>query len=415
MTDKVYKKLKRQNGERFARGLRDHHNGLLEIENLTDIVRYAGRNGEALLQYLMTLLPDPDAPAKTTKTINPFELLEHAGYKAFHANTLQKQNSIKKYFKPGELLCTFNDESRYKNYHIVHAVHKDANTLLREDFNGKEERQDPYGTSVISIQMLKKGGFISIKNRYNSTVKGCDNTFNSNPNNIIPGLSAALKAHFNVDFSASRIALPDGYVLMGNNIVHYHTEINNFYYGDQVWAKDNIVHAVDRGAGDALFDGFLYNHKKRQLKKIDPKLKDRFADDFNRAYGGNKDLKVDKDGNLTLNNTVLVGAKNSRIISLDLPALTTMGNWSLRYAPTKLTHFNAPSLTTMGNRCLDNAQALTHFNAPALTTMGNRCLHIASALTHFNAPALTTMGYWCLKKTPALKEAQIRYKNNNRK
>ena len=102
MSDKVYKKIKRQNGEQFARTLRDHHNGLLEIENIIDIVKHAGRDAEPLLPYLMSLLASNDDVAPEPELRNPFELLSEAGYNAFHADTLEKQNSIASHFRQGE-------------------------------------------------------------------------------------------------------------------------------------------------------------------------------------------------------------------------------------------------------------------------------------------------------------------------
>lgn len=147
----VYKKLKKQNGEAFAQTLRNYHNGILEIPDILNIVRYAGRDAKPLLPYLMTLLSANDnepADAHVTPQ-DPFDLLDEAGYDAFYADTLEKQNSIMGYFKKDELLCTFNDVARYENYHIVHAIKKDVGHIKRQDFEGKEKRQDAYGTSVI--------------------------------------------------------------------------------------------------------------------------------------------------------------------------------------------------------------------------------------------------------------------------
>ncbi len=396
----MYNKLKKQNGEKFAQAIRGFHNGILEIPDLDVILRHAGREAEPLLPYLMSLLASNDDDAPASAPGDPFALLDRAGYEAFHADTLEKQNSIARYFKQGELLCTFNDSARYQDYYIVHAVKKNVDRIRREDFNGKEKRQDEYGTSVISIQMLKEGGYISIKNRYNHTVSGSDNTFGSNPDNIIEGLSAALKAHFNVEFSVTESPLPEGFVLTGNRIFKYHREYNNIYYGDQAWAQDGTIHTVDRSAGDALFDGFLFDNKTKTLKNIDPGFNDSFAEDFNRCYGGNRALSVQK-GNLTLNGAILIGAEESRIISLYLPALVTMGDRCLFDTPA-LTHFKAPALATMGDCCLFHADALRHFEASALATMGNYCLHNARTLTHFKAAALTTMGSGCLSNASAL-------------
>lgn len=399
MTGDVYKKIKRQNGETFARCLRDYHGGLLEIEGLAEMVRHAGRDATPLLPYLMTRLAAND-DASQVAAHDPFALLEQAGYEAFYADTLEKQNSIKTYFKPHELLCTFNDAARYQKYHIVHAVKKDVDTVHRHDFAGREAREDAYGTSVISIQMLKTGGFISIKNRYNHTVRACDNTFDSNPDNIIAGLSNALKNHFKVDFSAAEAPLPDDFVLMGGKIFKYHTERNNIYFGDQAWAENGVIHAVDRGAGDALFDGYLFDNKTKTLKNVAPNSEDSFPEDFNRDYGGERGLQV-VDGNLTLRGDILMGADGSRLRKLYLPALTTIGNNCLREAES-LISFEAPVLTDMKSYALAAARSLTVFKAPALTEMGMLCLSYASGLAVFEVPALKTMGAYSLRNAKKL-------------
>jgi hypothetical protein len=378
----IYKKIKKQNGEAFARTLRDFHNGLLEVSDIDQVLRYAGRGAntaQSLLPYLMTLLAANESELQeAAEPQDPFVLLNQAGYEAFHADTLEKQNSIKEYFKQGELLCTFNDHARYQNYHMVHAVKKNVEHIKREDFNGKEERQDEYGTSVISIQMRKSGGFISIKNRYNHAVAGCDNTFNSHPDNIIDGLSAALKTHFDVKFTTTKAPLPNNYTLMKGKLLKCHTEYNNIYYGDQFWAEGGSVHEVNKSAGDALFDNLLFDNKTKTLKKIDPDLVDSFADDFNRAYGGDPRLTVHKGGNLTLNGETLIGAEQSRIKTLNLPELRSMGKRCLGLADT-LTAFDATALTTMGDSCLYNARALTAFNAP-------RIRGVQKHLEHFYTP-----------------------------
>ena len=418
----IYKKIKKQNGEAFAQELRNYHNGLLEIPGIENIVRHAGQDASVLLPYLMSLLASNDDHPQPSLEQDPFVLLDQAGYNAFYADTLEKQNSIEKYFQPGELLCTFNDNARYQRYHIVHAIKKDVDHIKRSDFKGVEKRQDAYGTSVISIQMLKKGGFISIKNRYNHAVDGCDNTFSSNPNNIAAGLSSALKTHFNVDFSASEEALPEGFTVVDGQIFQYHNEVNNFYYGDQAWAEDGVIHTADRSAGDALFDIFLFDNKNKMLRQVDTTFTDCFVSDFNDCYGGNPGLTV-KNGNLYLDDQMLIGAENSRIKTLYLPGLTVMSDRCLRdvnslkdfnapdltsmgkecfYSALSLTSFNAPALTSMEDHCLRETNWLTHFDAPNLISMAHDCFYSAMSLTHFNAPALIAMEQYCLWEAPAL-------------
>lgn len=332
MSYSLYKKLKKQNGENFAQTIRTFHDGILEIPDLDVIVQYAGDDARPLLPYLMSLIASNDAPSPPLAA-DPFTLLKKAGYDAFHADTLEKQNSIAPYYSPGELLCTFNDRSRYQKYHIVHAIRDGADKLRREDFIGREERQDAYGTSVISIQMLKRGGFISIKNRYNHAVSGCDNTFNSNPDNIAPGLSAALRARFNVTFhSAAKSPLPNNYVLIGKRLFSYHLERNNIYYGHQAIACNGAIRPINRDKGNALFETVLFDNRSKTLKIIDNHYEDTFSTLFNREYGGNRELSVDKRGTLTLNGKILIAAERSRIRSLHLPSLTVTDSGSLSHA-----------------------------------------------------------------------------------
>lgn len=388
----MYKKIKRQNGEKFAQTIRNYHDGLFEIEGIDEIVRHAGRDARPLLPYLMGLLASNDDVAPLAPE-DPFILLDRAGYDAFYADTLEKQNSIKPYFSKGELLCTFNDSARYKNYHIVHAVKKEVGRISRGDFKGKERREDVYGTSVISIQMLKKGGFISIKNRYNHSVPACDNTFNSNPDNIIEGLSAALKDRFDVVFNEAKSALPDNFVIIDGRVFKYHAERNGIYYGDQAWVKDGVIYEVNRSSGDALFDYFLFDNKTKALSKVDPQIEDSFAEDFNRDYGANRGLYV-QDGNLMLADEMLLGTQESCLTTLCLPALKTMGKGSLSYARS-LKQFDTASLTSMDDQCLYNAPVLYQFSAPKLKTIGNACFHQVYVLPQFSAPALTTIGTHC--------------------
>ena len=218
----MYDIIKRQNGEAFARRIRDFNPSIFDIENLPQILKYAGRNPLPLIRFLSTLKVKEES--NKADTLDPFELLNRAGYDAFYADTLEKQNSIRPFFKSGEELCTFIDSSRFKKYYIVHAVKRGADKLDREAFNDIEDRQDEYGTSVISIQILKQGGFIKITNRYNHTVDGCDNTFNSNPDNIILGLTRALADYFEVPIEIGNLDVPNGFLYQNGCLYGYLVE-----------------------------------------------------------------------------------------------------------------------------------------------------------------------------------------------
>jgi len=189
-TELAFKQIKKQNGEAVAKVLRSEI--LLDIPNLAHILEFAGNNPDkikALAPVIWEVYKNKNTPEyQTDKT--PLELLNEAGYDAFVVTTEKEKNSIKKYYRPGEEICTFRDPERHINYYMIHAVKRGADKIKPSDH---PEREDEYGTSVISIQIAKGGGFISIKNRYNHTVNNPDATFNNNPDNIIPGLSTSLK------------------------------------------------------------------------------------------------------------------------------------------------------------------------------------------------------------------------------
>ena len=263
MAKTMYDIIKKQNGERFAKAIRNYDNGIFDIPDLDKIVKYAGRNAEPIMRYLMSL--------KGVKIVeqgvhqDPIELLARAGYDAYVADTLEKQNAIKKYYAPGEELCTFRDPARFKKYFIINAVRKDVAKIKR---SRKPMREDEYGTSVISIQVLKTGGFISIKNRYNHTVENPDNTLNSNPDNIIPGLSDAIKHHFDVDFSSQKESLPNGFVLVNGQICKYCDEINNVYCGSDFYVKDGHICEIDKRTEIMLGGGLLFDIKNKKIIDI---------------------------------------------------------------------------------------------------------------------------------------------------
>lgn len=289
----VFKKIKKNNGERFAKTIRNYHNGIFEIPNVVDIVKHAGRgqeDAESILPYLMTLLTEDAQEA--AEAVCPFKLLDEAGYDAYHADTLKKQNAIKKYFKKDEELCTFRDSSRFKNYFMINCVKKNVDEIKREDFVGKEKREDEYGTSVISIQIAKRGGFISIKNRYNHKVPNCDNTFGSNPDNIIQGLSAALQAYFNVSFSSTS-KVPDGFVLVGRRVVKVNYEIDGVFFGDYCYVENGEL--VEMGEHEYLFDYMIFDAQKKVFRHVVTNdCNEDFVRAFNGAYGGSKTVHVTK-------------------------------------------------------------------------------------------------------------------------
>ena len=417
MAKSVFEQIKKQNGERFAKAIRGYDNGIFDIPGIVDIVKYAGHDAEPIMGYLESL--KKVHVEETGVYQDPITLLDAAGYDAYYVTNLEEQNAIQKYYAPAEKLCTFRDPTRFQRYHIINAVKKNVDQIRRKDFRGKEQREDEYGTSVISIQILKTGGFISIKNRYNHTVENPDNTFFSNPDRIIPGLAGSLKHHFNTDFSAQEARLPGGYTMVNNQIIHYNYEQDNIYFGSDFYVKDGQIHHLKDH--EIMLDTFIFDMRTKELTYpgSPPGQKPSSEEDLElkkvllQEIGDHKVIfKKDKEGHHLFirkkgekdpaKDVEILTVKDGTITALNLPTTTEIGINFL--SKTNLRSFNAPMLTSLDGGGLYSAHYLEKINVPALKTMGKYCFRLAHRLESFDAPALTTIGEGCFHYAPKLKQ-----------
>ena len=415
----VYEQIKKRNGERFAQTIQNYDNGIFDIPGIVDIVKYAGREAEPIMKYLESL--KGVHIEETGVYQDPLELLSLAGYDAYYVTNLEEQNRIAGYYASaqdlkrmgitphgpnGERLCTFRDLERFKKYHIIHAVKKNVDQIRRETFRGKEEREDEYGTSVISIQILKTGGVISIKNRYNHTVAACDNTFGSNPDKIIPGLANALRHHFNVDFSASAVPLPDNFAYINGQIIRYNYEKDNILFGSDFYVKNGQIHNLK--PHEIMLDSHIFDLRTKKLTYPGPQRNGEEDTAFKKAFleeikGHKVILKKDKNGqhlfirkegeNDPSKDVEILTVKDGCITALNLPTTEKIGDHFL--SKTKIKTFSAPNLIKMGDTCFSEAGFLENLYIPAVKTMGTDCFTITDALKTLNAPSLTELANSC--------------------
>ena len=389
--------IKKQNGEKFAKAIRNYDNGIFDVPDLDKIVKYAGREAEPIMNYLVSLKNIKIAEMSVHQ--DPIMLLDRAGYDAYVVHNLDEQNAIQKYFEPGEELCTFRDSHRFEKYYIINAVRKDVDKIRRDDFN-IPQREDAYGTSVISIQVLKSGGFISIKNRYNHTVQNPDNTFDSNPDNIIPGLADAIKHYFNADFSAQRVELPDNYMMLGDQIIRYNVEAENTYIGDDFYVRDGIITEINKDY-EIILDTLLFNTKTKEFTSIAAAQGDYDAIDIltNELHGKKITIQKQSDGSRAImaDETPIVGFKDGQMVLLNLPTTQFINDDCFKYCH-GLTELNAPELTDMQNACFAYNEKISKLNLPKLQVMGNLCFNSNSELRSLDLPRLSDMGSGCFSK-----------------
>lgn len=409
----MFKVIKKQNGESFAKVLRTAV--LLDTPNLKHILEYAGKNpadARNLVPVLSEIRAKSQAPIqKIQETRDPIKLLDEAGYDAFYVNNLHQQNSIEKYFESGERLCTFNDPSRYKDYYIIHAVKKNVDNIKR---GNPPKREDDYGTSVISIQIAKTGGFISIKNRYNHTVDNPDATFNNNPDNIIPGLTESLKHKFGVDFMTQSAEMPDNFRMVNNQLVRFNYEIDNVYYDEKYYFSGSEITKLNPDY-EVMIDNVILDIRNGTIRTVNDGTKN-LANILNNEISGTG-VKVEKDKSTgetiiyitdeNKNSQELVRTKNGCITSLHLYKTQEIGDGFMRLTNVALKELYAPNLKKIGSQCFFTAKNLENLYIPQLEEMGNDCLWHAEKLSEFNAPKLKKMGSQCFNHTEKIKKIYV--------
>lgn len=218
------------------------------------------------------------APAK-----DPYELARSVGYELTgpFVSTGEFVPLDRQDFRPSERLCTFNSPTeRLRGYNILWLRHAEVDSTLPADeltadtlsdrwktylktigrydrdsdsynlADLRPARDDPYGTSSMSVQISRKGTHVSIKNRYNHTVGNPDNTLDSDLDNVAYGLKRAVYARVGREdlMDKTRVALAEGYIADNEGGIHrYQYEEDNVYYGDYEYINNGVVTTIDRG------------------------------------------------------------------------------------------------------------------------------------------------------------------------
>lgn len=391
-----YKQLKKHHGEAFARVIRDA--GLLNIHDIVHVLEFAGNNPEDaqnLVKYIQTRYNRaPKIKSLTEKT--PFELLDAAGYDSFLVETLEQQNSIAKYFRPNEKLCTFDDSTRYQTHYMIHAVKRGADKIQP---SATPRRQDKYGTSVISIQISKLDNHLSIKNRYNHTVSCCDATFSNNPDNIIPGLTDALNKYFHKDICAADMA--EHFIERNGQFMWYEHEIEGKYFGHDCYATHRGIQKINKDH-QMLLDCMILDTKTGEITHLYNFFGDRHFKFFENFFKGKKIQITTNPQNKTqqfisVNNEHIATVMDNHIIELTLPRVRELddeGADGFEVIFFKLQEINLPDTEIIPDgffsKCM-SSETLTVVNIPKARIIGGSFLFDCS-ITKLNAPMTEEIG-----------------------
>ena len=191
------------------------------------------------------------------------QLFSEKGYKLYECKTYADTLKFKKYFTPGEELCTFKDKNRTNSHIVTFAVKNNANSIKRSK---NPDRQDEYGVSVISIQIKKDDGIVSIKNRYNHTVENPDATFSNNLENINPGLTRAFEKKYGTKINIKNSLNSLDWFTLSDDGKYYRFNVQNgllYFCHNNILIYDQKVYKDYTDSGRYLFiDDYIIDLKK---------------------------------------------------------------------------------------------------------------------------------------------------------
>ena len=429
---KELNRIKKLYGERFMHLCRSLFPTLLEQEGLlTEVLKSTfATNSRTLYDDIVNnyleeefknyIYSNIDVEKEMPEIIGektPYQLLDENGYDLYECNSEEEIQSFKKYYKPGEELCTFWG-GRLNSCVVFWAVKKDAEEIKREDFNNPK-REDEYGTSVMSIQFTKsQNSTVSIKNRYNDTVNNPDATYGNDLDKIAPGLTQSfekLLSERGLTLNSSNIeafSIP-GYVVADDGKYYkYNMEMNGKYYcpGNVIIDLGNVIKLEPEK--QELIDYFILDKENKTLSLYDSLISDSFIDGFKNIDSiemVNNNNSEQKTKTITIKEkssdkpiTIEINKESNSIIGYTNENLTNLGDNFLKYNE-QLSNIEIPNVTSIEDDVLANNKGLEKFEAPNLTEIGADFLKYNEQLSEFNVPNVTCIGHGILRFNKGIK------------
>ena len=339
---------------------------------------------------------------------NSKELLEEAGYDLYECRTEEEIQSFRKYYQTNEMLCTF-EENRLSRCYVFFAVKKSVDDIRREDFKNPQ-REDLYGTSVISIQFTKNETHtLSIKNRYNHTVNNPDATFRNNLDNIIEGLTESFSRDYGMIQTnpSNDFEIPNYVRANDGRYYKYNYEINNIYYCTNNVIIDNFE-AMKLEHNRLLLDYFILDLQDKIISLYDDTISDCFP-------GGLKEIQQiwiikEKESKKIIIKTnqedIIIEIDNdNKIIKYQNDNIEEIKNNFLIYNES-LIKIDLPNVTIIGDDFLYFNESLREINLPNVIEIGEHFLFFNNTLMEINMPKITEIGDCFLYYNKSLKEAK---------
>ena len=380
---------------------------------------------------------------KTDKTVK--QLLDEAGYVFFECKTEEDIQKFRKFYRPDEEICTF-DGGRLSSCLVFFVVKKELlNNINAISRDNPPIRDGAYGTSVMSIQFtLGHQSTISIKNRYNHSVKDSDATLNNDPDKIIPGLTYAFCKEYNIklfepDKEVKKFR-PRDYVLGSDNILYKYNYWNLstpriYFCEDNIMIKDGKVEKYDKNSY-IFVENYLIDLKNKTITDCierksyldyEPKTRTtEFPDETLRniisisvtTEKNEKNEKIKnikfipklKNGEIGL--PVVMTLRNNTLISYVNPNPIVIHDFFF-YLDRDIEKVIIPNAKTVGNMFLRNNYMLSELDLKNTKEIGYAFLNMNSKLENIRIDKLEKIdSEYCLFNGPVTEEIKKVINNN---
>ena len=337
---------------------------------------------------------------ETDKT--PYELLKEKGYTLHECTSEEEIQSYRKYYAPNEVICTINNGERLDTSYVFFAV-KDNLDDIKRALPGKEQREDEYSTSVLSIQFPKcEDTYPVIISRYNHTVTNPNNTYAGNLERIAPGLTYSFKkllSDRDMELTSVNTELSLKNYVVFDKIYKYNFEEDGDYYcpGNIVVSAKGLVKLPP---SSMLVENFVIDFKNKTIKPFNDKNESAHA--FTTFFLNNhiEDMRVTKrkDGKNEIlvylkdkEKPVEIIAKDNRIYGYKNEYLTSMKDKFLSRA-SELSEIYVPNVKKIGRFCLTSSTDVKNIDIDNVVSIGCSFLPRAKTITSIKAKKLEKVG-----------------------
>lgn len=350
------------------------------------------------------------------ENLTPKQLMDRAGYILFdECKNIEQLKAFKKYYAKGEELCSFDEgKMRLKNCRVWFAIKKDWYKYNREDYENPQ-RQDEYGTSVISIQVARADGSISIKNRYNHKVENPDATFGNNLDAIIPGLAIAFQDTYNLEIDKEKINsfwLEDYEKGEDQKYYRVNARLNHEKYCENnvVLSYRNVI-KFDKSRY-ILADNFIIDFEEKTIRPHFNFFNG--EDSFVKSIGQIQTMTQSRDenGNRVIiikpkvgDNVEIILNESNAIIGYKNPNVTEVGDNFMR-ANQELTLLYMPNLKKTGFYFLSTNRVIKEVSLESLEEAGDCFMENANA-SRVNLPNLKIAKSQFMRLNTTLPEASF--------